>query len=116
MLRSSWCRSLTGEVLLLGRSAYPYVAVDRDEPGALVDLLTAAQGEVLAEPSTPRPVRTPAARYPATGAIPEASRMLDEGQWATPVRVSANHSTPPEPGNTAWANHTSLPAQFTDSA
>ena len=49
VLRSAWCRSLTGEVLLLGRSAYPFVAVDRDEPGALVDLLAGAQGE-LAEP------------------------------------------------------------------
>ena len=38
VLRSAWCRSLTGEVLLLGRTAYPFVAVDRDEPGALVDL------------------------------------------------------------------------------
>jgi hypothetical protein len=46
VLRAAWCRSLTGEVLLLGRSAYPFVAVDRDEPGALVDLITGAQGEI----------------------------------------------------------------------
>ena len=50
MLRSAWCRSLTGEVLLLGRSAYPFVAVDRDEPGALADLLAGAQGELAAVP------------------------------------------------------------------
>ena len=46
MLRSAWCRSLTGEVLLLGRTAYPFVAVDRDEPGGLVDLIAGAQGEM----------------------------------------------------------------------
>jgi hypothetical protein len=46
VLRSAWCRSLTGEVLLLGRTAYPFVAVDRDEPGALTDLITGAQGEL----------------------------------------------------------------------
>ena len=46
LLRSAWCRSLTGEVLLLGRTAYPFVAVDRDEPGALVDLIAGAQGEM----------------------------------------------------------------------
>ena len=50
VLRSAWCRSLTGEVLLLGRTAYPFVAVDRDEPGALADLLTGAQGELLDAP------------------------------------------------------------------
>ena len=50
VLRSAWCRSLTGEVLLLGRSAYPFVAVDRDEPGALADLLAGAQGELAAVP------------------------------------------------------------------
>ncbi|HST64391.1 MAG TPA: hypothetical protein VLM05_04305 [Mycobacteriales bacterium] len=69
VLRAAWCRSLTGEVLLLGRSAYPYVAVDRDEPGALVDLLTGAQGE-LADRSTRlrkvlRDLRPVAPREPA---------------------------------------------------
>jgi hypothetical protein len=48
VLRSAWCRSLTGDVLLLGRTAYPFVAVDRDEPGALVDLIAGAQGELTA--------------------------------------------------------------------
>ncbi|HEY6749619.1 MAG TPA: hypothetical protein VI357_28370, partial [Mycobacteriales bacterium] len=52
VLWAAWCRSLTGEVLLLGRSAYPYVAVDRDEPGALVDLLTGAQGELRTQSPT----------------------------------------------------------------
>src|SRR5688500_19358652 len=37
-----------------------------------------------AEPSTPRPTFTPAARYSLTGAIPEASLMLEVGQCATP--------------------------------
>jgi hypothetical protein len=70
VLRASWCRSLTGDVLLLGRSAYPFVAVDRDEPGALVDLLTGAQGELLPEPSTRlrkvwRDLRPPVTAAPA---------------------------------------------------
>jgi hypothetical protein len=73
VLRSAWCRSLTGEVLLLGRTAYPFVAVDRDEPGALADLITGAQGEIdpthggglrrvwreLRPPAAPRPVDGP---------------------------------------------------------
>jgi hypothetical protein len=50
VLRSAWCRSLTGEMLLLGRTAYPFVVVDRDEPGALGDLLAAAQGDVADAP------------------------------------------------------------------
>ena len=39
---------------------------------------------MLAEPSTARPTSTPAARYFLTGAIPDARRMLELGQWATP--------------------------------
>ena len=46
VLQAAWCRSLTGDVLLLGRTAHPYVVVDRDEPGSLTDLLTGAQGEL----------------------------------------------------------------------
>jgi hypothetical protein len=53
VLRSAWCRSLTGDLLLLGRTAHPYVVVDRDEPGSLTDLLTAAQGEVPDRPAPP---------------------------------------------------------------
>ena len=41
-------------------------------------------GRVDAEPSTPRPTLTPAARYCLTGAMPEASRILEVGQCATP--------------------------------
>lgn len=54
VLRSAWCRSLTGDVLLLGRTAHPYVVVDRDEPGSLADLLTGAQGEVPDRGPAPR--------------------------------------------------------------
>lgn len=54
VLRSAWCRSLTGDVLLLGRTAHPYVAVDRDEPGSLADLLTGAQGDLGVLPPAPR--------------------------------------------------------------
>jgi hypothetical protein len=73
VLRAAWCRSLTGEVLLLGRTGYPYVAVDRDEPGALVDLLTGAQGELRTQSPTrlrkvlrrdQRPAAAPAALPP----------------------------------------------------
>ncbi|MFL6129003.1 MAG: hypothetical protein ACJ73E_08045 [Mycobacteriales bacterium] len=54
VLRSAWCRSLTGDVLLLGRTAHPYVVVDRDEPGSLTDLLTGAQGELTEALPGPR--------------------------------------------------------------
>ena len=40
---------------------------------------------LLADPSTPSPTRTPAARYCLTGAMPEASRMFEQGQCATPT-------------------------------
>ncbi|HZB51799.1 MAG TPA: hypothetical protein VE547_22100 [Mycobacteriales bacterium] len=55
VLRAAWCRSLTGDVLLLGRTAHPYVAVDRDEPGSLADLLTGAQGELPEWGAVPAP-------------------------------------------------------------
>ncbi len=54
VLRAAWCRSLTGDVLLLGRTAHPYVVVDRDEPGSLADLLTGAQGELPEHGPAPR--------------------------------------------------------------
>ena len=41
-----------------------------------------------AEPSTPRPTRTPASTSCRTGATPAPSRRFDVGQWATPVPVS----------------------------
>ena len=43
-----------------------------------------------AEPSTPRPTRTPASSMSRTGATPAPSRRFDVGQWATPVPVLAN--------------------------
>ena len=47
-----------------------------------------------AEPSTPRPTCTPASSIARTGAIPDASRMFDVGQCATPVPVLAKRSMP----------------------
>ncbi len=44
---------------------------------------------LLAAPSTPSPIFTPASRYFFTGAIPEASRMFDDGQWQAPAPVLA---------------------------
>jgi hypothetical protein len=39
---------------------------------------------LLADPSTPKPSFTPRASIFITGAMPEASRMLEDGQCATP--------------------------------
>ena len=47
-----------------------------------------------AEPSTPSPTGTPASRMRRTGAMPEASRMFEQGQWATPVPVRAKRPMP----------------------
>jgi len=44
---------------------------------------------LLAEPSTPNPTFTPAARIFFTGAMPDASRMFEDGQCATPQPVRA---------------------------
>jgi hypothetical protein len=46
VLRTAWCRSLTGDVLLLGRSAHPYVVVDDNSPDSFARLLAGAQGAV----------------------------------------------------------------------
>ncbi len=43
-LRTAWCRSLTGDVLLIGRAAHPYVVVDSAGNGSLAELLTDSQG------------------------------------------------------------------------
>mmetsp|Transcript_23954 Transcript_23954/g.52417 ORF Transcript_23954/g.52417 Transcript_23954/m.52417 type:complete len:211 (-) Transcript_23954:253-885(-) len=43
-----------------------------------------------AEPSTPRPTFTPASSIFLTGAMPDAKRLLEEGQWATPMPSCAN--------------------------
>lgn len=46
VLRTAWCRSLTGDVLLLGRTAHPYVVVDDNAPDSFARLLAGAQGAV----------------------------------------------------------------------
>ncbi|MDT4821201.1 hypothetical protein FQZ97_543690 [compost metagenome] len=69
-----------------------------------------------AEPSTPRPTGTPASRILRTGAMPEARRMFEHGQWATPVPVRANSSMPCWSSCTQWACQTSWPTQPRSSA
>ncbi|EWS58163.1 hypothetical protein Y694_03938 [Methylibium sp. T29-B] len=64
-----------------------------------------------AEPSTPRPTGTPASRIARTGAMPEASRMFEQGQCATPVPVRANRPMPGASSLTQCACHTSRPTQ-----
>ena len=66
---------------------------------------------LLAEPSTPRPTGAPASSSARTGASPEPRRKFDEGQWATPVRVSPKSATSSGERCTQWASHTSLPSQ-----
>ena len=46
-----------------------------------------------AEPSTPRPTRTPASSIARTGAMPAPSRRFEVGQCATPVPVEAKRPT-----------------------
>ena len=67
-----------------------------------------------AAPSTPMPTGTPARRIARTGAMPEASRMLEHGQCATPVPVRANSSIPAGSSLTQCAHHTSAPTQPRD--
>jgi hypothetical protein len=43
-VRTAWCRSLTNEALLLGRTAFPYVVVDDEHSDGLLALLSEAQG------------------------------------------------------------------------
>ena len=45
---------------------------------------------LLALPSTPKPIGTPASSILRRGKMPLANRMLLHGQWAMPVRVLAN--------------------------
>ena len=47
-----------------------------------------------AAPSTPSPTATPASSIARTGAMPDASRMFDDGQCATPVPLRAKSSMP----------------------
>ncbi len=81
VLRSAWCRSLTGEVLLLGRTAYPFVAVDRDEPGGLADLITGAQGEIDRAPA--RRLRTGAGGTSGTAVPAPRERTGSSGCRST---------------------------------
>ena len=64
---------------------------------------------LLADPSTPRPSRTPASRYLRTGAMPDARRMFDDGQWATPVPVAPSLAIRHRSMKTPWAYQTSGP-------
>ena len=62
----------------------------RDSSIACRTSASRCEPSLLAEPSTPRPTFTPAARYSFTGAIPEARRMFEVGQCATPQPCLAN--------------------------
>ena len=66
---------------------------------------------LLALPSTPSPTATPASSRRRTGAMPEASRMLLQGQCATPVRLAAKRLMPASSSRTQWACQTSGPSQ-----
>ncbi len=48
--------------------------------------------------------------------MPEASRMFEPGQWATPVPVAANSAMPAASSLTQWACQTSGPTQPSCSA
>ena len=50
VLRTAWCRSFTGDVLLIGRTAHPYVVVDDSAPDAFARLLAGSQGAVPPDP------------------------------------------------------------------
>ena len=52
-----------------------------------------------AEPSTPRPTRTPASSIARTGATPAPRRRFEVGQCATPVPVAAKR---PISGSERW--------------
>ena len=71
---------------------------------------------LLADPSTPSPTGTPASRIARSGAIPDPSRQLDEGQCAIPVRVRANSAISLASSSTQCACQTWSPTQPSDSA
>ncbi len=50
------------------------------------------------------------------GAMPEASRMFEQGQCATPVPVRPNSAMPAGSSLTQWACQTSRPTQPRSSA
>ena len=70
---------------------------------------------LLALPSTPRPTVTPSFSISGMRAMPLDSFILDMGQWATPVPVSASAFNSSELKCMPWAYHTSLPTQPSDS-
>ena len=77
---------------------------------------TSCAPSLEALPSTPSPTGTPASSMARTGAMPLASRMLEQGQWATPVPVAAKRAIPAASSFTQWACQTSGPTQPSASA
>ena len=69
------------------------------------------EASLLAEPSTARPTATPAVMYFFTGAMPEARRMFELGQCATPQPARAKRAISASLTWTAWANQTSPATQ-----
>src|SRR5260370_27966825 len=57
------------------------------------------------------PTLTPCCMYFLTGAIPDARRMFEQGQCATPHPVLAICLISSTSTQTAWANQTSSPSQ-----
>ena len=62
-------------------------------------------------PSTARPTGTSSLSISGTRAMPEPRRMLDEGQWATPVWVRCSRASSSSLKWMPWAYHTSSPSQ-----
>ncbi len=62
-----------------------------------------------AEPSTPIPTFMPRASISWTRQMPDPSRMLDEGQWATPAPSLASVSSSASWKKMPWAYQTSSP-------
>ena len=66
---------------------------------------------MLALPSTASPTGTPSSSISGTRHTPEESFMLEMGQWATPVPVSARSFNSASLKWMPWAYHTSGPTQ-----
>src|SRR5258706_5641052 len=94
---------------------YPVIpSLTRESNIALRTSARRCEPSLEAEPSTPRPTLTPALRYSLIGAMPEARRILEVGQCATPQLCLAKTLISSSLTQTACANHTSLPTQSTD--
>src|SRR5258706_7614242 len=94
---------------------YPVMpSLTRESNIALRTSARRCEPSLEAEPSTPRPTLTPALRYSLIGAMPEARRILEVGQCATPQLCLAKTLISSSLTQTACANHTSLPTQSTD--